>query len=687
MIFFLFLFLINSSTKILKAIYTDKPPIIDGKIDIIWQKGDSAKDFIQRYPHEGKIPSESTTVYLLFDKEALYVAFKAYMKDIRKLKKTVAEREHCYGDRVGFIIDTFKDNQNAYYFAINLGNVQFDGKFYEGGNSFDYNWDGIWYSAVKIYSWGYFAEFKVPFKTIRYKEDLSEWNINFERIIHYNNESNWWVAQKRDAFRIVQSGKVFGIEPSKKGFHLEISPFSLIKYEEKKISLKSGLDIDWKITPEVSLTTTLFPDFAQIEADPYQINISKYEIFVPEKRPFFIEGNEIYSLSSQIFTLPYTRRIGKALPSGRIVPINLGTKIILQEKNFDFSFLSIFTDSLEDELKSLYKIGRFKSKILKNSSLGIGYYSKENLKIENEGFNVDGNFNFGYFNPIFYLGKTRKNDKKGSYLIFINNFYYKNLNLLNFFAHLSPNFDISEIGYFQEKGIISVNCFYYNFYNLPLFRTFNTGGFLTLFKSWYWEKEIAYAFDPQLGFIFKNQMSIYLNLHFFKNYEENLWYNSYGYSFNLSSPYHKKFNGNLSFHYCKKTYNYRKGYFAPYGSIYFKLVYDFLPNLKLSFTCNNLLEYDSLGKLNFKKDVSNSFIFFLNYSLTNNIHFRINNQLMRYLPRGKKKVEIGDNLSFLFTYNFLPKSSVYFAFTFPLFNPLPGKISAFVFKIKYLIFL
>uniref|UniRef100_A0A7V3ZVQ4 Hydrolase n=1 Tax=candidate division WOR-3 bacterium TaxID=2052148 RepID=A0A7V3ZVQ4_UNCW3 len=687
MIFFIFLFLINSSAKIIKAIYIDKPPIIDGKIDIIWQKGDSAKDFIQRYPNEGKIPSESTTVYLLFDNEALYVAFKAYMKDIRKLKKTVSEREHCYGDRVGFIIDTFKDNQNAYYFAINLGNVQFDGKFYEGGNSFDYNWDGIWYSAVKIYSWGYFAEFKVPFKTIRYKEDLSEWNINFERIINYNDESNWWVAQKKDIFRIAQSGRLVGVKPGKKGFYLEIFPFSLIKREEKKISLKGGLDIDWKITSEVSLTTTLFPDFAQIEADPYQINISKYEIFVPEKRPFFIEGNEIYSLSSQIFTLPYTRKIGKAMPSGRIVPINLGAKIILQEKNFDFSFLSIFTDSLENELKSLYKIGRFKSKILKNSSLGIGYYSKENFRMENEAFNVDGNFNFDYFNPIFYLGKTKKNDKNGEYLIFINNFYYKNLNVSNLFFHLSPEFDISEIGYFQESGIGNTNSFYYGFYNLPFLRAFCIGNYLNLFKDWKWEKGIAYSFAPFLSFTFENQMSTSFNFHLFKNYENNLWYNSYGCFLYLSSPYHKKFKSNLLFSYYKKVYNYRKYYFAPYGSINLYLAYDLLPNLKLSFTCDNLLEYDSLERLNFKKDVSNSFIFFLNYSLTNNIHFRINNQLIRYLPEGKEKVEIGNNLSFLFTYNFLPKSSVYFAFTLPLFNPLPGKISAFVFKIKYLIFL
>jgi hypothetical protein len=684
---FLILFLINSSTKIIKAIYTDKPPIIDGKIDIIWQKGDSAKDFIQRYPNEGEMPTESTTVYLLFDNGALYIAFKAYMKDIKKLKKVVAERERCYGDRVGFIIDTFKDNQNAYYFAVNLGNVQFDGRFYEGGNSFDYNWDGIWYSAVKIYSWGYFVEFKIPFKTIRYKENLTEWNINFERIIHYNNESNWWVLQKRDVFRIAQSGKVVGIEPTKKGFYLEISPFSLIKYEEKKISLKSGFDIDWKFTPEFSLTTTLLPDFAQIEADPYQINISKYEIFVPEKRPFFIEGNEIYSLSPQIFTLPYTRRIGKALSSGRIVPINLGTKVILQEKSFDFSFLSIFTDSLENELKSLYKIGRFKSKIVKNSSLGIGYYSKENLKIENEVFNVDGNFNFGYFNPIFYLGKTKKNNKKGNYLIFINNFYHKNINLWNLFAYLSPNFDISEIGYFQENGVTNENTFRYSFYNFSIFREFYIGTTLNFFKFSHWEKGIGNDCRPWIGFTLKNQTKISFSISLVKYYEENFWYRTYGYFIYLSSPYHKKINSNLSLEYVKKKYNYRKHYFAPYGSIYLNLIYDLLPNLKLSFTFNNLLEYDSLGKIDFKKDISNLFIFFLNYSLTNNIHFRINNQLMRYLPYGEEKPKVGDNLSFLFTYNFLPKSSIYFAFTVPLFQSLPGKITSFVFKIKYLIFL
>ncbi len=339
----------NSSKKLL--LHKIKSEIkIDGIIDEIWSNADSVSDFVQFLPYNNKSPIKRTVSKLLTTEKSLYCLIICY-DNKANIQKFTGQLDDFGGDVVSVMLDTFGDNRTAYKFAVSAGGVRSDARMLDDARNKDYNWDGIWFAESKIYSWGYVIEMEIPYKSIQYDKNLTEWGIDFDRWRPVDSEDIYWCSyEENEGQRISKFGSlIFGkFKPHVSGLNLEIYPVGIAKAtyldnNKYDIDPNAGIDIFYNPSQELTFQLTANPDFAQIEADPFDFNISRYESYFSEKRPFFTEGNEVFSPSGKQnnsgfyrpLELFYSRRIGKLLPDGNEVPLLVGTRVFGRVNNMD----------------------------------------------------------------------------------------------------------------------------------------------------------------------------------------------------------------------------------------------------------------------------------------------------------------------------------------------------------------
>ena len=342
----------KNQDKLIKLKQTPGPIKIDGVIDAAWNQADSVSDFFQLSPYFGKPPARRTTVKILTSDKSVFCLFKCY-DEPENITSYTGKLDNGGGDIVSLMLDTFNDQKTAYKFAVSASGVRADCRLLDDARNRDYNWDGIWFSDARIYSWGYVVEIEVPYKSIQYDEKLNFWGLDFDRYRPANNEDNYWCSYaENEGQRISKFGKLVfdNFQPSSKGLNLEIYPVGLSKVEyntesgKYKFSPTVGLDVFYNPSPQLTLQVTANPDFAQIEADPYSFNISRYESYFSERRPFFTQGNEIFMASGrqnnsgfyQPLELFYSRRIGKKLSDGTEVPLTFGAKAFGRLGDFEY---------------------------------------------------------------------------------------------------------------------------------------------------------------------------------------------------------------------------------------------------------------------------------------------------------------------------------------------------------------
>jgi len=277
--------------------------------------------FVQFQPEFG-VPSPFRTVVLVgYTSEALYVAFRCFDSDPGKIAAAVTSRDGNLknDDSVTVLLDTNLDRRTAYYFATNSLGVQLDGKVADNGRTVDDKWDATWISASARTSEGWTAEFEIPFRMLRFEsgEDVS-WGANFRRRVPRRFETSLWSGPGEDVWRVSEFGILAGLEVEPQGLKkFAVIPYGLVVAEKGHgIETKFGGDIRFRVTSDLSADVTINPDFALIEADVEEINLSRFELFVPEKRPFFLEGIEMYSQRIRQF---YSRRIGDITAGGKMV--------------------------------------------------------------------------------------------------------------------------------------------------------------------------------------------------------------------------------------------------------------------------------------------------------------------------------------------------------------------------------
>ena len=298
------------------------PPVIDGVIDDdVWRTAATVEGFVQFVPEFGAPSPYRTVVLVGYTPEALYVAFRSFDPEPGRIAAAVTSRDGDLedDDSVTVLLDTNRDRRTAYYFATNALGVQLDGKVADNGRTVDDKWDASWSSASTRSSEGWTAEFEIPFRMLRFQggEDTS-WGVNFRRRVPRRLETSLWSGPGEDIWRVSVFGILAGLDVQARDLKkFAVIPYGLVAAEKgQDVETKFGGDIRFRITSDLSADVTINPDFALIEADVEEINLSRFELFVPEKRPFFLEGIEMYSQRIRQF---YTRRIGDISAGGKLV--------------------------------------------------------------------------------------------------------------------------------------------------------------------------------------------------------------------------------------------------------------------------------------------------------------------------------------------------------------------------------
>jgi len=339
-IWLLFLIIVNSelfpSEKTIKAekLMPGEVIIIDGKPDDpVWQRAQKAGGFIQREPEEGKPGSESTYFQVAYDNKFLYVFVYCYDSKPDKIKAYLTRRDsYSSSDWVAVSIDSYNDNRTAFEFRINPIGVKMDMIRFDDNNS-DRSWDPIWFCDTRIDTSGWFVEFKIPMKELRFSNNnTGQWGIQVYRQIARKNERQYWTYwSKNETGWVSHYGNLIGITDIPRQKRIYLYPYTLgginlsnlLRTEAHKnnydILRNFGLDAKIGITNNLTMDMTVNPDFGQVEADPGVLNLTAFETFYPEKRPFFIEGRNIFNFSLGIGdgdlsrnSLFYSRRIGRA---------------------------------------------------------------------------------------------------------------------------------------------------------------------------------------------------------------------------------------------------------------------------------------------------------------------------------------------------------------------------------------
>lgn len=361
--------------KSLQAIRSNIALSIDSQIDsVLYILPDSATQFIQMEPMPGSPSVQNTVVFVLYDENTIYVAFKCY-QDPASIKAKIQSRDKLSksDDIVGIWLDTYNDKRTAFAFMINPLGTQFDFKIIDDGRILDTNWDTEWESAVQINDWGWYAEMAIPLKSIQYNQKLHEWGINVGRVIRDHSETSYWSGEVSGDFRVSQSGILSGIKLDKEKGKLTLFPYGTLRYEDSDFTdvhgewkPEAGGDVTYQINSNLTANATINPDFATVEGDQEQLNLTRYELSYPEKRLFFQDGNEMFSTRIQTF---YSRRIGDII---------YGAKVTGKVGKYSVNMLNVGAEKISalDEPRAFYTAFRVKRDILKSSTAGITFVDK-----------------------------------------------------------------------------------------------------------------------------------------------------------------------------------------------------------------------------------------------------------------------------------------------------------------------
>lgn len=369
-VFLCFLLLVFSDIQAQKSIdifALDSPPNVDGVFDVkTWKGAASANGFVQMEPELGSTATEKTEAYFGWFKDKIYFTINCYQSSPVIAKSQSRDALSKNDDLIAIILDTYNDNRSAYLFATNPLGIQIDAKINDDGRNEDINWDTEWKCEVRTFDGGWCAEFEIPFKSLKYKNGIEEWGINFGRVIRSNFETSYWSGTLSDDFRISQGGKVQGIQTPRSKMKLSIFPYlSVFKTTAEDWQLDGGGDVSWQISPNISFNGTINPDFATVEADQQQINLTRYELRYPEKRFFFQEGNEMYNTRIKTF---YSRRIQD---------IDFGGRLNGKIGKTQFNVLNVKTPDLSaEEPGTWFSAARAKVDFLESSSLGLTLVDK-----------------------------------------------------------------------------------------------------------------------------------------------------------------------------------------------------------------------------------------------------------------------------------------------------------------------
>ena len=410
-----------------------EPPIIDGLInDAAWEQVPWGGDgFKQRDPNAGAPASVNTKFKILYDAKNLYIVFKCLDPEPDSIVRRMSRRDGFDGDFVEINIDSYFDKRTAFSFTSSVSGVKGDEYVSNNGNNWDANWDPIWYLETSIDKEGWIAEVRIPLSQLRFADKEEHvWGIEIMRNHFRKQERSLWQYIPPNAPGYIHLfGELRGITGIKPQKQVEIQPYVVAKTETfekiegdpfatgKSSDISVGLDAKIGITSDITLDLTVNPDFGQVEADPSQVNLTAYQLFFPERRPFFIEGKNTYNFpvteaatggSFNSDNLFYSRRIGRrptgypSLNGDEVANVPTNTRILgaakltgKSSKGFSWGILESVTQKTEAEIDSLgerrkeavepqtnYFVARVQQDINKGNTIVGAMFTATNRKIE-----------------------------------------------------------------------------------------------------------------------------------------------------------------------------------------------------------------------------------------------------------------------------------------------------------------
>ncbi len=401
-------------------------PVIDGEVlaDPAWQGLTPASGFRQTTPEEGRPATERTLVYVAFSDDTLYVGAVCYDREPDAIIVSDSRRDSSLEETDSFlvILDTFFDRQNGFVFGTNPAGIEYDGQVTKegsggmtsGGGDFNLNWDAAWQVAAAESEIGWSAELAIPFRTLRFgKGDVQTWGINFQRNLRRRNETSYWSALPRqfNLYRLSLAGTLEGIDvPDQR--NLKVVPYVLLEGRDAGDAGNSseeelGLDLKYSITPALTLDATYNTDFAQVEVDEVQINLDRFSLFFPEKRPFFLENAGQFSVGvGEEIELFFSRRIGIG-PGGEEIPIDGGLRLSGKLGRFNVGFLQMRSQGIAGVApRNDFTVARINRELPNRSSLGaIFTYRSGDSSLEpgadrNSTLGIDGRWGIGRYGQI-----------------------------------------------------------------------------------------------------------------------------------------------------------------------------------------------------------------------------------------------------------------------------------------------
>jgi len=339
---------------------------IDGKLDeSAWQNARPVSAFMQYEPGKGEPASLQTEVRILYSTDYIYVGIRCLDPEPDKITARVSKREGelTGDDSIAVALDTFNDGRTAYVFYTNPAGIQKDARIADNGRTLDNTWDGKWLSAGSRTPQGWNAELAVPFETLKFKPGKNiTWGLGVTRFQPRKLEIDTWTGPMDSQYKVSQFGTLTGLNLKKTKRNRQIIPHVITRFEkDRDTHVEAGLDVRYAFSQSVSADLTVNPDFATVEADQEQINLTRFKLSLNEKRNFFLEGAEIYSQRIRLF---YSRRIAD---------IYGGLKVYGKTDGYEFSALSAQThkNTELDEASANFTVLRFRKDIFRSSNIGF----------------------------------------------------------------------------------------------------------------------------------------------------------------------------------------------------------------------------------------------------------------------------------------------------------------------------
>lgn len=371
---------VGPGPKIISAVYTDDPPILDGRLDDrVWEEAAVVDDLHMVVPVEFAPPSEHSEIRVLFGRDALYFAARFHDREPDRVTALVMRQgDYSWGeDGFSILLDPMNQGRSGYVFDINPNGVR-NQALYKNVTEENWAWQGVWHGAARRDDRGWTAEVEIPFKTLSFDPRNDTWGINFTRWLGRRNERFGWVSHNRDQ-NPAHSGQIVGLSGIDQGLGLDVVPgFRIGRIDDEQSGREDrfaepSLDVFYKFTPALTAALTLNTDFSGTTVDARQINLTRFDLFFPEQRQFFLQDADIFEFgligndSGKPF---FSRRIGLT-ETGEAIAIDVGAKLTGRAGRFDIGLLGVRQDTEDRRDKTDLVVARLAANVLASSSLGF----------------------------------------------------------------------------------------------------------------------------------------------------------------------------------------------------------------------------------------------------------------------------------------------------------------------------